>query len=453
MDGWALLVIAVNLAKPQATLIGLLREHPTLGGLPDAALNTLLENSELLQFVPNEVMLQQGATSDCALFIVSGEADIVVETSYGDIHVARSAPGMLIGEIGAFTKVPRIATVRARTALVALRIGRPHLLELGGRNPQLLLFAIGQLGERMSRLNQAIGFYTNALSALEINDFDTKLLDELLNPLPELVDFSHSFLRLAEQITIKRQRFEEMANATAIQRSMLPRPFKAEKAFAAIDLHGELYPAREVGGDFFDYFTIDDKRIAVSIGDVSGKGVPASLFMAITQSVIRLMVREDSDLATGIARVNSLLAANNEESMFVTAFCAVIDVTTGEIVYCNCGHNAPLLLRCGGTIDRLTPTGPPLAASTHATFKTATVRLLASDRLILFSDGVPEATSPSGEFFGDERIEQVVREFAAAAAQDLVRGIVGRVTEFESGAPRNDDIACVSMVYRGPLVE
>ncbi len=453
MDGKALLVIAVNLAKSQATLIGLLREHATFGGLPDAALNTLLENGELLHFNPNEVMLQQGATSDCALFIVSGEADIVVETSYGEIHVAHGAPGTLIGEIGAFTQVPRIATVRARTALDALRIGRPQLLDLGGGNPQLLLFVIGQLGERMSRLNQAIGFYTNALSALEINDFDTRLLDELLNPLPELVDFSHSFLRLAEQITIKRQRFEEMANATAIQRSMLPRPFKAEKAFAAIDLHGELHPAREVGGDFFDYFTIDDKRIAVSIGDVSGKGVPASLFMAITQSVIRLMVRENSDLATAIARVNSLLAANNEESMFVTAFCAVIDVNTGEIVYANCGHNAPLLLRRGGTIDRLTPTGPPLAASTHATFKTATERLSEGDRLILFSDGVPEATSPNGEFFGDERIEQVVREFAEAAAQDLVRGIVGRVTEFEGGAPRNDDIACVGVVYRGPLVE
>ena len=101
---------------------------------------------------------------------------------------------------------------------------------------------------------------------------------------------------------------------------MLPRPFKAENAFAAIDLYGELHPAREVGGDFFDYFTIDNKRVAVSIGDVSGKGVPASLFMAITQSLIRLTLREGGDLAAEIARVNNLLAANNEESMFATAF-------------------------------------------------------------------------------------------------------------------------------------
>ena len=446
-------MIAMNAAKPEATAIDLLREHVTLGGLPEAALKTLLDNSELVRFAPNEIMLQQGAPSDFALFIVAGEADILVQTSYGDIHIAHSSPGMMMGEIGAFAHVPRIATVRARTTLDALRVERSQLLELGRTNPQLLLFVVGQLGERMSRLNRAIGFYTNALSALESNDLDPKLLDELRNPLPELVDFSQSFLRLAEQITIKRQRFEEMANAAAIQRAMLPRPFKPEKAFAAIDLHGELHPAREVGGDFFDYFAIDDRRIAVSIGDVSGKGVPASLFMAMTQSLMRLMIREGGDLATGIARVNSLLAANNEESMFATAFCAVIDVETGEVIYSNCGHNAPLLLRRGATIDHLTPTGPPLAASAEATFKTSTRRLLAGDRLILFSDGVPEATCPAGDFFGDQRFELTALEFAEVAAKDLVRGIVDRVTKFENGSPRNDDIACLGVVYRGPDVE
>jgi phosphoserine phosphatase RsbU/P len=434
------------------TILAQLREHPILAELLDDALKTLIENSELLHFAPNEVMLQQGTPSDCALFIVSGEADIVVETSYGDIHIAHSSPNSLIGEIGAFTNMSRIATVRAQTPLDALRIGRPQLLELGRKNPQLLLFIIGQLGERLSRLNRAIGFYTNTLSALERNDFDPKLLDELLNPMPELVDFSHSFLRLAEQITIKRQRFEEMANAAAIQRSMLPAPFKAENVFVAVDLYGELHPAREVGGDFFDYFTIDDRRLAVSIGDVAGKGVPASLFMAITQSLIRLTVREGDDLASAITRVNNLLAASNEESMFATAFCAVIDVHTGEFTYSNCGHNAPLLLHRDGTIDQLSPTGPPLAASSYTQPKTANRRLAAGDRLILFSDGLPEATNKNGDFFGDQRIELAVREYAKAAAQDLVHGIISRMIEFEAGAPRSDDVACVSLVYRSSTV-
>jgi phosphoserine phosphatase RsbU/P len=440
----------VKFEKPDVALIvDMLRGHAMLGQFPIATLEAMVASGELLRYAPDEVMLRQGAASDSALFMVSGEADILVETLYGEIQVARCSPNMLIGEIGAFTDLARTATVRAHTGVDALKISRPQLLELGRTNPKLLELVISQLGKRLSQLNQAIGFYTNALTALERNAFDTGLLNDLLNPMPELVDFSHSFLRLAEQITIKRQQFEEMANAAAIQRSMLPRPFKDENAFAAVDLHGELHPAREVGGDFFDYFAIGDRHLAVTIGDVSGKGVPASLFMAITQSLIRVMVRDGGDLAAEIARVNNLLAANNEESMFATAFCAVVDVMSGEIVYCNCGHNAPLLLRRDGTLDQLTPTGPPLAAGNNATFKASTSHLKPGDRLVLFSDGLPEATDGNGKFFGDERVEQAVRALAGASAHDLVRGIIGKAREFENGAPQFDDIACVGLVYTG----
>lgn len=441
----------MNCTELKGRVLALLREHETLGQFPEIALGRLIDESDFPHFAPGEVMLQQGKASDSALFIISGEAEILVETSYGEIPVAHGLPKMLIGEIVAFADMPRIATVRARADVDALRIGRSQLLELGRTNPQLLLFVIGQLGERLSRLNQAIAVYTNTLSALERNDFETKLLDELLHPMPELMDFSHSFVRLAEQITIKRQRFEEMANAAAIQRSMLPRPFRPEHAFAAVDLYGEVHPAREVGGDFFDYFIIDDRRLALSIGDVSGKGVPASLFMAITQSLIRLVLREGGDLAANLARVNNLLAASNEEAMFATAFCALIDVTTGDLTYSNCGHNPPLLLQCNGMIEQLRSTGPPLAASSGATFKAATRSIGAGDRLILFSDGLPEATNRSGEFFGDEKIERAIRHFATATAEDLVHGLINQVTDFESGAPRYDDIACVSLVYRGRM--
>ncbi len=432
-----------------ALLIARLRKHAMLGQLGDSALRELAVKSALIHFEPDAVMLRQGQPSDSALFMIAGEADILVETSYGDIQVGRCASNALIGEIGAFTDLARTATVRARTAVDALKIGRQQLLEFGRMEPELLLSIVGQLGERLSRLNQALGFYTNALSALESNTFDTKLLDDLLNPMPELVDFSHSFLRLAEQITIKRQQFEEMANAAAIQRSMLPPPFKAQNAFAAIDLHGELHPAREVGGDFFDYFTIDEKYLAVTIGDVSGKGVPASLFMAIAQSMIRMVVRNTEDLATEIGKVNALLAANNRESMFATAFCAVIDVTSGHLVYCNCGHNAPLLLRNGKKIEELAPTGPPLAARSNVSFRTDVRRLIAGERLILFSDGLPEASNPQGEFFGDERIRQATLSFASASAHELVGGVLGKVNEFMKGARPYDDIACLGLIYRG----
>jgi sigma-B regulation protein RsbU (phosphoserine phosphatase) len=164
-----------------------------------------------------------------------------------------------------------------------------------------------------------------------------------------------------------------------------------------------------------------------------------------------LTVREGGDLAEEIARVNNLLAVNNEETMFATAFCAVVDVKTGEVVYSNCGHNAPLLIHRDGTMTKLLPTAPPLAAANDVVFRTSIRSIVPGDRLILFSDGLPEATNHSGEFFGDEKIEQVIRESADRTAQGLVRTIFNHVTEFKGGAPRYDDIACVALVYHGPI--
>jgi serine phosphatase RsbU (regulator of sigma subunit) len=439
----------VNFAGPdQKAIAELLRGHEAFGQLSVAACDALVTGGRIVRYQPGDEILKQGAPSNAALFVISGEADILVETSYGDIQIARGLPKMLIGEIGAFAGLPRTATVRARTAVVVLEIAREQLLALGQDDPKLPNFIIAQLGEKMSRLNQAIGFYTNALSALEHNAFDTRLLEDLLNPMPELVDFSHSFLRLAEQITIKRRQFEEMANAAAIQRSMLPRPFAAQQTFAALDVYGELHPAREVGGDFYDYFAIDDRRIAITIGDVSGKGVPASLFMAISQSLVRVTLREGRDLGAEIARVNDMLAVNNDEAMFATAFCAVIDATSGEAVYCNCGHNAPLVLRNDGSAEPLPPTGPPLAARQNASFRVGTARLSPGDLLFLFTDGLPEASNAGGEFFGDERVAQAVRAHAGMPARDAVVGVISKVRQFESGAPQYDDIACLALIYR-----
>lgn len=432
-----------------AAVVGLLRTHSAFGGLPEDALLTLIDRNELRHFAPNETMLHQGEPSDFALFIVTGEVEILVQTAYGDVQVARGGPKLLVGEIGAFANLPRTATVRALTAVTALQIGREQLLELGRTNSQLLLFVIGQLGERLSRLNIAIGFYSNALNALESNDFDAKLLEDLLSPIPELVDFSHAFFRLAEQLTRKRQHLEEMANAAAIQRAMLPRAFKAENAFAAIDLYGELHSAREVGGDFYDYFAIDDRRLVLSIGDVSGKGIPASLFMGMVQLLIRLVLAEAPDLGEGLARINNRLAAKNEESMFATAFSAIIEADTGELIYSNCGHNPPLLLRRDGAIEKLLPTGPPLAAAQQRSFRTATLRLVPGDRLVCFSDGLPEATNRRGEFFGEQRVEQAVRDNAQAEVEELVKNVINSMTEFAEGAVPYDDVVCLGLLYRG----
>ena len=164
---------------------------------------------------------------------------------------------------------------------------------------------------------------------------------------------------MAAQLAEKRIRDAEMASAAAIQRAMLPDAQQENFADGRLDVFAQMIPAKEVGGDLYDIVKLDENRVVITIGDVCGKGVPASLFMAISQTVMRLSVRSSENLQAEIGAANNLLVANNRETMFTTLFCGVLDVTTGTMTYCNCGHNPPLVLRRGEsrlrTIAQLRP--------------------------------------------------------------------------------------------------
>ena len=162
----------------------------------------------------------------------------------------------------------------------------------------------------MRKFNGAISLYTHALGALEQHEFDPALLEELRNPIPDLTDFGQTFGRMAEQIILRRQRDDEMASAAVIQRALLPRV----KEFAdesGLDVWAAMTPARDVGGDFFDLVPLADGRVALGVGDVCGKGVPAALFMGITKTLIRINLRENPDLPGAIVKANAFLADNN----------------------------------------------------------------------------------------------------------------------------------------------
>jgi serine phosphatase RsbU (regulator of sigma subunit) len=354
---------------------------------------------------------------------------------------------MLAGDVGVFAGLPRTASVCARTPLTALRMERGRILALGRESPEPLFHIINQLGVRMANVNRAIAFYTHALSALERHDFDPAILTELLHPVPELVDFAETFRRMAQQIILRRAQREEMANAAAIQRAMLPPTWRTESALGRVELHAEMRPAREVGGDFYDYFLLDESRLCIVIGDVSGKGVPASLFLAITRTVIRLIAREDDDLATGIARANELLCAENASSMFSTAFFGVMDCATGVLTYCNCGHNPPLIVRPDGALEPLASTGLPLGMLAEAPYSQRAVALAPGDRAFLYTDGVTEANDVSGSAFGDARLAAAIEEFRRGSARELVDGVLHRVAKFAEGAPQSDDQACLALVF------
>src|SRR4051794_27613457 len=352
----------------ETAVVELMRAHPSFAHLPASSVAGLIARCALAHFAAGELLIRQGDASDAAFLLLGGEVEILVETHYGPVHLARRGSNTLLGELGAFAKLPRTATVRALEPVQALRIGRDDLLQVGRANPDLLLAIIQQLGEHTGTVNRALGFYTNALAALERPDFDPAILDALLNPAPEMVNFARTFRSMAEQITLRRRQHDEMASAASIQRAMLPPPLPGDSCRGRVALHATMRPAREIGGDFYDYFPIGEDRIGIVIGDVSGKGVPASLFMAMTRTIIRLVARQEEDLATGMARANALLSADNESAMFVTLFYGVLDFADGTFTYCNCGHNPPLVLRCDGARERLTLTGLPLGIMEDAEY-------------------------------------------------------------------------------------
>ncbi|HEX7776647.1 MAG TPA: SpoIIE family protein phosphatase [Parvibaculum sp.] len=441
----------VELLEPQPgekALVALLGTLPAFAECTETSRARLVEASDLRFYRAGDVLVRQGDISDAAYLIVTGEVEVTADSAFGQVHLALLSAKSLIGDFGVFANLPRTATVRAAGAVSALRIGKEALLEVGRENPSLLFSVIGQLGQRIGAVNQAVGFYTNALAALERHDFDPAILDTLLNPLPELIDFAQTFRRMAEQIILRRRQHDEMASATIIQRAMLPAPKTPEEFGGHVEIHAEMRPAREVGGDFYDFLMLDDKRLGFSIGDVCGKGVPASLFMAITQTVMRLVARQEADLATAIMRANDLLCADNASSMFATLFYGVLDLETGRLTFCNCGHNPPFILRRNGGLEPMKNTGSPLAIFEGAPYRTGEATLVPGDRLFLYTDGITEANDPDSALYGDERLMKAMENSRHLPGRELIDAVITSVDGFAKTAPQFDDITCLTLHFR-----
>jgi phosphoserine phosphatase RsbU/P len=293
-----------------------------------------------------------------------------------------------------------------------------------------------------------LSFYCNALP-----DFDLRLLDDLKAPLPELVDFTHSFRRLAEEIVERRAHRDEMASAAAIQRTMLPPSVLRPHCGDVLNLFAHMLPARDIGGDFYDYFLLDDRRLAITIGDVSGKGIPAALYMAATQTALRVALRQQRTLDAAIAAANNLLVANNDEAMFASLFCATIDIRNGVGSACNCGHPAPFVLRRAGGRDRITSSSLPLGLQLDARFKIEPMMMCAGDMLFLWTDGLSDALNAAQERYGEHRLEQLASGLSTENARDCVLAAIGAVTAFAADTPQFDDLTALAFIYHANPVE
>ncbi|MBW7899945.1 MAG: SpoIIE family protein phosphatase [Rhodocyclaceae bacterium] len=243
---------------------------------------------------------------------------------------------------------------------------------------------------------------------------------------------------------------QELQIAAQVQLSILPRQQPQD---ARVQLHCSITPAREVGGDFYDYFFIDDAHLGLVIADVSGKGVPAALFMTIARTLLKATAQFIAEPTRCLGQLNDLLSAENEQMMFVTMFYGVLDLDSGRLRYVNAGHNSPYLLRGDGGVSMLPGTGGmAVAVSEGFPYRAGSVDLSAGDRLFLYTDGVTEAFDADGQEYGVQRLERVLHALMAVpecAPEQIAEGVLADVHAFERGAPQADDITCVVMRYAG----
>lgn len=258
--------------------------------------------------------------------------------------------------------------------------------------------------------------------------------------------------RLRDQINAHVARLEqELEAARNLQMSMLPHVFPEPTPESPVDIHGLIQPAREVGGDLYDFFTTDNGSLCFFVGDVSGKGMPAALFMARAKSLIRiateLMCARESgaDPAEIIGRVNRELCQNNNDMMFVTLFFGMLKPASGEVTYCNAGHNPPY--RAGGegltTIED--SKGIILGVRPQAAYQTGALTLAPGETLYLFSDGVTEAHDLAGGLFSEERLETALRASAGRSSRDVVQAVSEALKNFVGTALPSDDITMLAL--------
>jgi phosphoserine phosphatase RsbU/P len=259
----------------------------------------------------------------------------------------------------------------------------------------------------------------------------------------ELVDYIHNL----KEATVAKEKIEsELKVAHTIQMGLLPSRFPDRPD---LDLYARLIPAKAVGGDLYDFFFLDDDHLFFAIGDVSGKGVPASLFMTLTRTLIRSYVSLEKPLSQSIDRVNDELCKENPNYIFVTFLTGILDLETGMAGFCNSGHNPPVLLKRDGTVEFVNlSVNIPLGIKENMVFNTDYVQIEAGDQLILYTDGITEATDASGSLYTEGRLIRLLNGKSGLDAPTLTQEIIIDIERFVADAEQADDITLLVFKYR-----
>lgn len=296
---------------------------------------------------------------------------------------------------------------------------------------------------------------TNIRTAMNRGAFDfvTKPID--FRDLEITLEKTLEELRTVKKAQQTRDRLtsveRELEVALQIQQSIVPQVFPAFPERKEFDIHGQMIPARTVAGDFYDFFFIEEDELGFVIGDVSGKGVPAAIFMAVSRTVLRATARSGVEPGECLGRVNRLLCSDSASKLFVTLVYGILHTASGRVDYAIGGHGPPYILQGEGSVKALDNLGGLIVgALPHATYSTASITLAPGDSLFLYTDGITEAMTAQQELFGEDRLEDTLRRNHGEALADINKAVVDAALAFSAGAPQHDDMTTLVLQYRGP---
>ena len=380
-------------------VIGRLRTLPFFGHLDPTSLSFLAEECEQMQLEDSCAIYGAGDNADRLYYIQDG----ILRLTEINKTVSNNT---VIGETGIFSPAhERTISAVCETDLVAYSIDRTALMEVAFDHPVLL----------------------SDLMQLSINRFCRNLRESI-----------------AEQERTK----SELKIAQSIQTGMIPREFPVREEF---EVFASMEPAKEVGGDLYDFFFIDDDNFYFIVGDVSGKGVPAALFMAISKTLLRTEALRGLPPNEILQNANNTLCPDNEECMFVTVFCGILNIRTGELQFANAGHNPPIV----GGQQRSTEflklhSGFVLGTIPDFPYVTQEEKLDPGDYLYVYTDGVTEAMNLEEKLFSDARLLEIMKNIDNNPATEMLAVVKDEVKDFVKEAPQSDDITMLAVRFHGP---
>ena len=409
--------------------IELLTRIPLFADLPPEELAQLVASLDVKEIKAGEIIVREGEPGDDFYVVISGELEVLMGAGRPEemlLNVLHE--GEYLGEMSLILPGGhRTASVRARSTSALLSMNRAQFMQLLRRHPLLATSMVRVLSERLDA--------TNTATFRDLTEKNRQL------------QRAYDDLKAAQDQLIEKERLErELQLAAEIQLSILPDELPQVPGY---DFGARILPARQVGGDFYDVFQLNENQVGVLVGDVADKGVPSALFMARAHALI--MAEADIGLSPAevLGLVNRHITRLQKSTQFVTVLYGLLEVATGEFTYARAGHEPPLILMPDGKVERLAH-GPGMSLGLWdvITVDERSTRLAPGATLLLYTDGMTDCRNPAGEAFGLERIKETLSGLVGLTGQQVCDRLLETLQDYESGAKQDDDVTLTAIHAR-----